>query len=118
MLNIKPPALVLYTERMIPARFAGFTIGALVLIRPFYRDDAGLLVHELTHVKQFWRSLGLSLLLYQLSKTWRLRFEVEAYRAQMACYPDDRSVLFAGFLVTRYGLKITQDEAVQMLEQK
>lgn len=38
--------LVFYTDRIIPERFAGLTIGFVVLIRPKYRDDSGLLAHE------------------------------------------------------------------------
>lgn len=109
------PSLIFYTDRIIPARFAGLTIACIVLIRPKYRTDAGLLAHERVHVRQFWRSLGFSMLLYELSKSWRLRFEVEAYRAQMACYPDDRARLFAGFLTEKYRLGITPGEAFKKL---
>ena len=107
--------LVFYTDRIIPERFAGLTIGFVVLIRPKYRDDSGLLAHELVHVRQFWRSCGLSMLLYEISKSWRLRYEVEAYKAQMACYPDNRAMIFAGFLSEKYRLDITQIQAWKLL---
>lgn len=108
--------MIIYTDHLIPARFAGYTIAFIILIRPAYRDDAGLLAHEQTHVKQFWRSLGVLPLLYEISKYWRLKLEVEAYRAQKACYPDDRRPQFAQFLATKYGLDITAQDALKLLQ--
>ena len=44
----------------MPKRFSGYHVGATVIIRPEYADDEGLIQHELTHVKQNIRTLGLS----------------------------------------------------------
>jgi hypothetical protein len=107
--------MIFYINRFIPTRFAGITYCFVILIRPTYRDDVGLLEHEKTHVKQFWRSLGLLPLLYEISKSWRLKLEVEAYRAQAACYADDRMSQFAKFLATKYNLDITEQQALELL---
>lgn len=108
-------ALVVYTDRLIPARFGGFTFGPLILIRPAYRGDRGLLEHERVHVAQFWRTLGTMGIGYLLSKRYRLRCEVEAYREQARWYVTDRRPLFARFLVDKYDLGVTYDEALALL---
>lgn len=51
-----PLALVQYTTS-VPAGFGGVTYGPWVRILPQYRGDAGLLAHELEHVKQFWAAV-------------------------------------------------------------
>jgi len=57
-----------------------------IKIRPKYKDDTGLLLHELTHVKQIYRTLGLHCILYPLYWRYRLRAEIEAYSRQLAYY--------------------------------
>ena len=42
----------IFITNWMPARFAGYHIVDIVLIRPDYKDDEGLIQHELTHVKQ------------------------------------------------------------------
>ena len=104
---------VFYTDLLIPERFAGMTLGPFVFIRPSYKDDIGLLNHELTHVKQFWKN-PLMGLLYQFSKKYRLQYEAEAYNTQLK-YAPSRLDLFAGYLVSNYNLQITLDEARQAI---
>jgi hypothetical protein len=104
---------VFYTDCVIPARFAGTTSGPFVFIRPEFKNDIGLLNHELVHVKQFWKNPLMSLL-YQFSKTYRLRYEAEAYKTQLE-YAPGRLDLFAGFLVSNYNLQITLDQARQAI---
>ena len=103
-----------YTDSFIPARFGGTTYGIFVFIRPKYKNDIGMLKHELTHVKQFWRN-PLFGLWYYFSKTSRLKYEAEAYKAQLVCYPDSRKKLFAQYLVNNYSLGITYDQAIAAL---
>lgn len=108
-------AIVIYTDRLIPARFSGCTLGPVILIRPDYRGDRGLLEHERVHAGQFWRTLGLMGIGYLLFKHYRLRCEVEAYREQALWYRDDRRQLFARFLADKYNLGVTYDEALALL---
>jgi hypothetical protein len=108
------PHIVIYTDRLIPARFAGYTVGPIILIRPANRGDVGLLEHEKTHVRQFWRN-PLFGLVYLLSKRARLRYEAEAYRVQLK-YNPDRLALYAHFLATKYKLDITEEEALAVLK--
>lgn len=102
--------MIVYTNWFIPARFDGFTFGPVAFIRPRRKGDAGIVAHESTHVRQFWRSFGLAGFLYVLSKKKRLEYEVEAYREELKISPD-KAEAFALALSTKYGLSITKDEA-------
>lgn len=53
-------------------------------------------------------------LLYQFVAKYRLACEVEAYRRQLAYQPQSAD-LFAGFISTRYRLKISRDEVRALL---
>lgn len=110
-------SLVFYTDLFIPARFAGYSVGPVILIRPSHHWDRGLLEHERVHVAQFWRTLGLSGIGYWLSRRYRLRCEVEAYREQLRWCPSPvlASRLFARFLSEKYGLQISVDQALSEL---
>ena len=105
--------MIFYTDLM-PARFSGYTIGPLILIRPRCRGDAGLLAHEQIHVKQFWRTLGILPLLSLFIPSLKLKFEVEAYRKQLEFNPES-ALVFAGFLSTKYGLSISVADALRLL---
>ena len=102
-----------YTNNFIPTRFAATTYGFIVLVRPTYSNDAGLLAHELVHVGQFWKNplFGLA---YKFSATARLKYEAEAYREQLK-YSPGKEELFATFLCTNYSLNITREEALAAL---
>lgn len=65
------PYLLIYTDNL-PDNFGGYTTGPLVRIRPKHKDDIGLEFHEITHVAQWWRTLGFHSLMYLLSKKYRL----------------------------------------------
>jgi hypothetical protein len=105
--------MIFYTNLFIPARFAAATYGPFIFIRPEKRDDAGLLAHEQTHVRQFWKNplFGIA---YLLSKNSRAKYEVDAYREQLKHYPEREAVL-AEQLATKYGLGISVDDALEML---
>ena len=105
--------MIFYTDFM-PARFSGYTIGPIILIRPSRRGDAGLLEHEKVHVAQFWRSLGILPLLSLFIPSLRLKFEVEAYRKQLESNPGS-ALYFAGFISTKYGLSISVTDALKLL---
>lgn len=111
------PYKVIYTNRFIPAIYAGRTIGPIILIRPSHKDDKGLLEHEKVHVRQFWRTLGLFGIPYFLSKKYRLKYELEAYKEQLKYYTTDKKQLFAQHLANKYDLNITQEEALKLLSE-
>lgn len=106
--------LIFYTE-FVPTGFVGITLGPVILIRPKYRDDTGLMKHELTHVKQWAYSLGLFPILYLVSKTYRKWAEACAFREQMQWSNKNGTVLSldraAEYLSGNYKLGITVEEA-------
>ena len=102
----------IYTDKLLPEWVGARSIMFLVLIRPKYKDDKGIHSHEYTHVKQWYKWTGLSLLLfliaalvapeywqdiasasvlsaavfamlYKFSTSFRLESEAEAYAAQV-----------------------------------
>ena len=112
----KSPLAVLIATTWLPRGIAGIAIGPLVLlVRKRFADEA-LQAHELVHVSQFYRSLGLFPALYLLWPAYRLRCEVEAYRVQILLQPNEaaRSRMTeqaASMLATHYRLRISKDRA-------
>ncbi len=51
------PAFVFYTNKYVPKNAAGVVYGNLIFIRPEFRDNEEVLVHELAHVKQHYQYL-------------------------------------------------------------
>ena len=107
-------SFVFYTDFM-PARLSGYTIGPVILLRPRVKGDAGLLAHEQVHVAQFWRTLGIGpLLAFLFLPSWKLAYEVEAYRKQLESNPGSAE-LYASFIATKYGLSISVTDALKLL---
>jgi len=106
---------IFYTNFGIPKQFAGMTRGPFVFIRPEYKDDIGLLAHEQTHVKQFFRTFFLHGFFYLFSDTYKLNAEVEAFKVQATYYSGDTLPQFAEFIANNYGLNITAEEALTKL---
>lgn len=100
------PVIVMYVDEGVKG-FAGYSYGPLVKIKKSYKDDVGLLEHELTHSRQFYRYLGTWGLFY-LSAKFRYKFEFEAYKVQLSFAGEgERDRLadkFAVFICTKYGL--------------
>jgi len=59
----------------------GFSLAFIVLMptKLSEKEYDRLLKHELTHVKQFYRTFGLSEILYLVSRNYRWHAEIEAY---------------------------------------
>ena len=104
---LKKYGLVIYTN--FGVRLGGVSYGPLVLIRPKYIQDRGLLEHELVHTRQFWNPRK-----WFMSKLDR---EVEAYREQLKWYAYDASWGLAEILATKYGFDLTQEQAHQLITQ-
>ena len=82
------PVPVLAVERM-PGRLIGLSMGVFVIIRSDFAADRPTVIHELEHCKQFWRGGAIiHMARYYLSRAYRLKVEVEAFRAEIAaCEP-------------------------------
>lgn len=105
--------MIIYTDFM-PARFSGYNLGFVTLIRPSARNDKGLHAHEEVHRKQFLNN-PLMGLWYLFSRPSRMRYEAEAYRAQLVFAPESKD-LFAWYLSHNYSLQITTEQAEKLLE--
>lgn len=133
-------ALVHYTDN-IPTGFGGVSYGPYIRIRPKYKDDSGIHAHEQAHAGQWWAwvllgvvaafflypqgnylwyyalLLGASIhaVLYKFHSGYRLLCEVRAYKHQAGYYADDRRLLFAKFISTKYDLGISTERAYAAL---
>ena len=105
---------VFYVDSL-PPNIGGVANGFIIRILKKYKDDVGILKHELLHVKYWFFSLSLSSVLYSLSDKYKLWEEVQAYKEQLKHYPDDRTELFAEYISRYYNLAITKDEAEALL---
>jgi hypothetical protein len=102
---------------LIPKEFATIARGPFIFVRPEFKDDKGLIAHEFVHVSQFWRTFCLHGLFYLFSDSYKLKSEVEAYKAQLAFAPEQLPRL-AESLATKYDLGITQERAMELLLEK
>ena len=103
-----------------PEGSAGCANACFIRIKKGYENDAGLLHHEICHVGQWWKTLGIHSIFYPCSKAYRLIAEVEAYKVQLQ-HPhpkytvDELRDMYAGFIANDYKLAITKEEAARML---
>lgn len=103
---IYPTRLLFWTDAM--------TVNtSLILIRPEHKDDTRLIAHEMTHQSQMRKSNALVFWVkYLCSKSFRLQAEVEAYKVQIL---HGAPIITCASHLTRYGLGITQAEAMALL---
>ena len=106
--------LIFYVDTL-PSGFGGMAHGPIIRILERLRGDEGIRQHELVHVRQWFFTFGLLPILYYFIPRFKLWCEVQAYRCQLQYYADDRSWQFAGFIATRYGLSISQEDAYKLL---
>jgi hypothetical protein len=113
------PVPVITLARM-PGRLVGLCVGPFIVVREDYAADYPTIVHELTHCKQFWRGLTiLHLIRYYGSRGYRLKAEVEAFRAELdACEPGERRQRLhesARSLATSYSLGLDTHACRELL---
>jgi len=127
---------IFYTDR-IKKGFAGYSNGVYIKIRPEYKEDEGLHLHELEHCKQWYKTLGFSGMmsiyargtifkvklpewLVTYAKSWKYKYELKAYAVQAL---HEHSVVaqkyaakvFAGYIANKYGLDVSEDVAFKDL---
>lgn len=73
------PVIIWYTEKFRKNNTKASTRMFFVLISPIFKFDNSIIVHELTHVRQWYATLGFHSLLYWLSKKYRYWSEFNAY---------------------------------------
>ena len=125
----------------LPNGFGGTAQGPVIRLQSKYKDDAGLIEHEKTHVRQWyavtaigilifsmltlfvspdlWPAFGLAPclhpLLYRLVRPYRRWSEVQAYRKQIATGGYNSHDFAETALVEKYGLRLSVDEARTLL---
>lgn len=109
------PAVVFYTDNGLADWQGGVSNGPVIRLRQKYFNDDGILAYELTHVRQWYRTIFIHPILYKISAHYRLSSEVEAYKEQLKQYGDDRSEQFSQFIADMYGIKISKADALQLL---
>lgn len=107
--------MIVYSDFLMPSWMDGRCLGPIVQIRPSSRNDVGLVQHELVHQRQWKQNPILYPLRYWLSRRWRLRYELEAYREQLKHSPLDVD-RFAYLLAGKYRLNISQQRAKDLLQ--
>jgi hypothetical protein len=105
-----------YSDDM-PANTGGYAKAWFIRIRPKYKDDFGILQHELIHVAYWWKYGIIGRLLYKFSKKWRLNEELDAYREQLkyALNQEYYRDMYAGFIADNYNLDITKSEVLKII---
>jgi hypothetical protein len=122
-----PFAVPLIRTTWLPGKIVGLSLGFAVLLDPRYFTDEPTIRHELVHCRQFWRQgLVLHFLRYWLSKSYRLKAEVEAFREELACnneLSDPSGIEYeahlndlASSLSKCYGLPIAHAQARNLLD--
>jgi hypothetical protein len=113
-INVFPPALIIYTDDL-PDDVGGRSFGPYVRIRPKYRDDEGILQHELSHVELWWLTFGLNGLIERIFPPYRLWNEARAYRVQVlyGITLDDAAERLAS---AHYGFGITTEQAIALIK--
>ena len=104
--------MMIITNHFIPKRYAAYTIGFVILIRPEHKNNFALIEHEKQHVKQFYRSFGWNGLFYISSKSYRLHAEAEGYAVQYVRNGRKEQDLsyYSNFLANNYRLNKTADQ--------
>ena len=88
-----------------------YTVNNHVMILPTREDDWGFLIHELTHVDQWYRYRFFNLR-YNRLQWFRKKMEAEAYAAQLMADPDENNIAeYSKLLSQNYNLGITEKEA-------
>ena len=113
------PNIVIFSNYGIPSKYAAYSYGPIILVRPKFKDDLALIHHEQVHSRQFWRTFGLHGVRYMFSKEYRFKSEVEAYGEQvkktleLKQRPNERR--FAKMIATLYRLDVTEEQALDAI---
>lgn len=110
------PVIVIYTDKL-PEGSIGITKGILIKINKKFKNDNALLKHEITHVKQFYRTLGWHYIKIRKSMDYRYKCEVEAYAEQLKCNFEENIDRVAGIISSKYNITIDKWQAEKALRE-
>jgi len=106
--KLSPPCLIFYSDTRLKDWQDGATFGPVVIIRPTYKNDLGLLAHELFHTKQWWLTLGTHPIWYNLVPKYRYWSEIWAYRRQLKSNPEYIDY-YVDLIESHYGLTVSKE---------
>lgn len=106
--------MIIYTDKFIKKEWDAMNLFFVILIRPKFKGVKSIVEHEKVHTRQVLKWWILQPILYNLSKKWRLKFELEAYKVSVKHGKSVDSAAWA--LANAYGLDITKEEAKELLE--
>lgn len=97
--------------------FDALTCWPFIFIRPEQVENKGLIEHELVHYREQRKMFLLPwLVLYLVSKKFRLAAELRAYQRQIEV--GGISIRQAAFYLRKYNLGISYADAIKKLKQK
>ena len=108
----KTPEMIVCTN-LVPKGFSACALWPLILVRPEHRNDTALIEHELVHYREQAWIMPVWVMLYLVSRKFRLAAEVRAYTRQIELGGITREQ--AAHALLSYRLGITLNKAMQDL---
>ena len=104
--------MLVYTH-LVPKGFSACSLWPFIFVRPAHRSDIALIEHELVHYREQAWIMPAWVLLYLVSRKFRLAAEVRAYARQIELGGVTREQ--AAHALQSYRLGITLEKAMQAL---
>lgn len=105
-----------YTNEGLSVWEGGRTSLLSIKIKPQYKSDFSLLMHEIEHIKQTYKTCFLHGLLYATNKRYKLYAECQAFIAGQLKYKTMTVEQVATALYNSYNLGFTYDYILNYLE--
>ena len=94
--------------------FSGFSLWPFIFVRPEHRSDIALIEHELVHYREQAWIMPVWVMLYLVSRKFRLAAEVRAYNRQIELGGLSKAETAAHALLI-YRLGTTYEKAMQAM---
>ena len=104
---------MIVSTNLTPKVFSAVSLWPFIFVRPEHRNDTALIEHELVHYKEQAWITPIWVLLYLVSRKFRLAAEVRAYTRQIELGGVTRKQ--AAHALLSYRLGITYVKAMQAL---
>jgi hypothetical protein len=105
--------VMIVSTHLIPKGFSAFTLWPFIFVRPEERSNVALIEHELVHFREQAWIMPVWVLLYLVSRKFRLAAEIRAYTRQIELGGVTREQ--AAHALLSYRLGITFGKAMQVL---
>ena len=104
---------MIISTRFVPKGFSACSLWPFILVRPEHRRNIALIEHELVHYREQAWIMPAWVLLYFVSRKFRLAAEVRAYNRQIELGGLSREQAAQALLGYRLGISL--DKAVKAL---